>query len=295
MTLDDALARPDPRADPRRTRARITCRRRSSRSRDIPRTISGKITELAVRDVVHGRPVKNADALANPAGARAVSRSAGARDLTVASSGRGPPCREVLAAPRRTRAPERRAFRESRERCLASVYSRDAECRPRTGIAQAAIARPTTAAPTATPWRRLTSRQAPIQIPPVPPPTPPMIPPNSPPADPAKVVGTLGSSSFRREGTRSPCRLLRCRIAPARRTIARPWSPGQGCSIVAADDVDEQVDILGRHLAVDHDFIFEIGPVRRPSFDGSGSRSATTMGASGPEYPAGVRPCSSSA
>ncbi|MEQ8247032.1 MAG: acetoacetate--CoA ligase [Alphaproteobacteria bacterium] len=34
---------------------------------DIPRTISGKITELAVRDVVHGRPVKNKDALANPA------------------------------------------------------------------------------------------------------------------------------------------------------------------------------------------------------------------------------------
>jgi acetoacetyl-CoA synthetase len=33
---------------------------------DIPRTISGKITELAVRDVVHGRPVQNADALANP-------------------------------------------------------------------------------------------------------------------------------------------------------------------------------------------------------------------------------------
>ncbi|NJL29128.1 MAG: acetoacetate--CoA ligase, partial [Thermoanaerobaculia bacterium] len=33
---------------------------------DIPRTLSGKITELAVRDVVHGREVKNADALANP-------------------------------------------------------------------------------------------------------------------------------------------------------------------------------------------------------------------------------------
>jgi acetoacetyl-CoA synthetase len=33
---------------------------------DIPRTISGKITELAVRDIVHGRPVKNRDALANP-------------------------------------------------------------------------------------------------------------------------------------------------------------------------------------------------------------------------------------
>jgi len=34
---------------------------------DIPRTISGKIVELAVRNVVHGRPVKNTDALANPA------------------------------------------------------------------------------------------------------------------------------------------------------------------------------------------------------------------------------------
>ena len=33
---------------------------------DIPRTISGKVTELAVRDVIHGRPVKNTDALANP-------------------------------------------------------------------------------------------------------------------------------------------------------------------------------------------------------------------------------------
>ena len=33
---------------------------------DIPRTISGKISELAVRDVVHGRVVKNVDALANP-------------------------------------------------------------------------------------------------------------------------------------------------------------------------------------------------------------------------------------
>ena len=33
---------------------------------DLPRTISGKITELAVRDVIHGRPVLNTDALANP-------------------------------------------------------------------------------------------------------------------------------------------------------------------------------------------------------------------------------------
>jgi len=34
---------------------------------DIPRTLSGKIVELAVRHVVHSRPVKNTDALANPA------------------------------------------------------------------------------------------------------------------------------------------------------------------------------------------------------------------------------------
>ena len=33
---------------------------------DIPRTLSGKITELAVRETIHGRAVKNTDALANP-------------------------------------------------------------------------------------------------------------------------------------------------------------------------------------------------------------------------------------
>jgi acetoacetyl-CoA synthetase len=33
---------------------------------EIPRTKSGKIVELAVRDVVHGRDVKNREALANP-------------------------------------------------------------------------------------------------------------------------------------------------------------------------------------------------------------------------------------
>ncbi|SDJ55552.1 acetoacetate--CoA ligase [Microbulbifer yueqingensis] len=33
---------------------------------DIPRTISGKIVELAVRNVIHGKPVKNQEALANP-------------------------------------------------------------------------------------------------------------------------------------------------------------------------------------------------------------------------------------
>ncbi len=33
---------------------------------DIPRTRSGKIVELAVRNILHGRPVENEDALANP-------------------------------------------------------------------------------------------------------------------------------------------------------------------------------------------------------------------------------------
>ena len=33
---------------------------------DIPRTISVKIVELAVRETIHGRPVQNTSALANP-------------------------------------------------------------------------------------------------------------------------------------------------------------------------------------------------------------------------------------
>ena len=33
---------------------------------DIPRTLSGKIVELAVRNAIHGQPIKNTDALANP-------------------------------------------------------------------------------------------------------------------------------------------------------------------------------------------------------------------------------------
>ncbi|MGB3621954.1 MAG: acetoacetate--CoA ligase, partial [Ketobacter sp.] len=33
---------------------------------DIPRTISGKIAELAVRNMIHNEAVKNTDALANP-------------------------------------------------------------------------------------------------------------------------------------------------------------------------------------------------------------------------------------
>ena len=38
----------------------------SCRWAEIPRTKSGKIVELAVRDVVHGREVKNVHSLANP-------------------------------------------------------------------------------------------------------------------------------------------------------------------------------------------------------------------------------------
>ncbi|WP_028032430.1 acetoacetate--CoA ligase [Chelativorans sp. J32] len=47
-------------ASPRHVPAKIVA------VRDIPRTKSGKITELAVRDVIHGRDVKNKEALANP-------------------------------------------------------------------------------------------------------------------------------------------------------------------------------------------------------------------------------------
>ena len=33
---------------------------------DLPRTISGKLSEIAVRNVINGLPLKNAGALANP-------------------------------------------------------------------------------------------------------------------------------------------------------------------------------------------------------------------------------------
>jgi acetoacetyl-CoA synthetase len=47
-------------ASPRHVPARIV------QVPEIPRTKSGKIVELAVREVIHGRPVKNTEALANP-------------------------------------------------------------------------------------------------------------------------------------------------------------------------------------------------------------------------------------
>ena len=63
--LDEALTQAIRRriregASPRHVPARIV------EVADIPRTKSGKIVELAVRDVVHGRPVANKEALANP-------------------------------------------------------------------------------------------------------------------------------------------------------------------------------------------------------------------------------------
>jgi acetoacetyl-CoA synthetase len=65
LTLTDDLAqaikaRIRKGATPRHVPARIIA------VTDIPRTKSGKIVELAVREVVHGRPVRNIEALANP-------------------------------------------------------------------------------------------------------------------------------------------------------------------------------------------------------------------------------------
>jgi acetoacetyl-CoA synthetase len=65
VTLDEALEKKirtkiRTGASPRHVPAKIVA------VADIPRTKSGKIVELAVREVVHGRPVKNKEALANP-------------------------------------------------------------------------------------------------------------------------------------------------------------------------------------------------------------------------------------
>ena len=65
LTLDDALR------ERIRNRIRSACSphhvpKKIIQVADIPRTLSGKITELAVREVIHGRPVRNVDALSNP-------------------------------------------------------------------------------------------------------------------------------------------------------------------------------------------------------------------------------------
>ena len=65
VSLDDALVK----RIKERIRSNTTPRHVPDRIlavADIPRTKSGKIVELAVRDIVHGRPVKNREALANP-------------------------------------------------------------------------------------------------------------------------------------------------------------------------------------------------------------------------------------
>ncbi len=65
LSLDDALiarirSRIREGCSPRHVPAKVV------QVADIPRTKSGKITELAVRDVIHGRLVNNTEALANP-------------------------------------------------------------------------------------------------------------------------------------------------------------------------------------------------------------------------------------
>ncbi|MGH6628724.1 MAG: acetoacetate--CoA ligase, partial [Burkholderiales bacterium] len=65
LALDDALAKKirdqiRVNTSPRHIPAKIV------QVGDIPRTKSGKIVELAVRNVVHGNPVKNLEALSNP-------------------------------------------------------------------------------------------------------------------------------------------------------------------------------------------------------------------------------------
>ena len=65
LTLDDELARRirdeiRRNATPRHVPAKVL------QVADIPRTRSGKLVELAVRELIHGRPVRNAEALLNP-------------------------------------------------------------------------------------------------------------------------------------------------------------------------------------------------------------------------------------
>ena len=63
-SVSDAIWTPDARrvaeSGPRHVPARIGA------VADLPRTISGKLVELAVGNVIHGLPVRNTDALANP-------------------------------------------------------------------------------------------------------------------------------------------------------------------------------------------------------------------------------------
>ncbi len=71
VRLADGIDLDDDLTDRIRKRIRANCSPRHVPGRviqvaDIPRTKSGKIVELAVREVIHGREVKNVEALANP-------------------------------------------------------------------------------------------------------------------------------------------------------------------------------------------------------------------------------------
>ena len=66
LGLDDSLSRKIKDQIRSNTTPRHVPARKIVQVADIPRTKSGKIVELAVRNVVHGNPVKNIEALANP-------------------------------------------------------------------------------------------------------------------------------------------------------------------------------------------------------------------------------------
>jgi acetoacetyl-CoA synthetase len=71
VVLKQGFALDDPLRDRIRKQIRVGASPRHVPARivqvaDIPRSKSGKISELAVRDIVHGRDIKNREALANP-------------------------------------------------------------------------------------------------------------------------------------------------------------------------------------------------------------------------------------
>jgi acetoacetyl-CoA synthetase len=73
VALDEALDRPHQAHDPHQHDA--AARSRQGRAgHDIPRTKSGKIVELAVRNVVHGREVRNIEGARQSRSARAIPR-----------------------------------------------------------------------------------------------------------------------------------------------------------------------------------------------------------------------------
>jgi len=71
VTLSEGTAMTDELAERIKETVRAQCSPRHMPAHviamgDLPRTKSGKLSELAVRSVIHGDPVKNTEALANP-------------------------------------------------------------------------------------------------------------------------------------------------------------------------------------------------------------------------------------